>query len=189
MSEYMAAEIWIGGPIPQRLVPQLCRAISGQGASLDWGDAHFAPAGAADLLEGCLDGETPLLHLCEDQARWGEFRELEEFLVRRRICFRRRSEAKAGYDAELVEFRPGIGRVLYPTDSSGRPFVPLADLAGIATALDQAIESAGSKTAGQLLNRLRSARRLVKKSLPIVVAPLEPFEIIGVRTTHEAQHG
>ncbi|HEY3963619.1 MAG TPA: hypothetical protein VGM05_03615 [Planctomycetaceae bacterium] len=179
MSDRMAAEIWIGGRIPKRLVPQLCGTICTEGISLDWDESLFAPNNAADLLEGCGDeGGTRLLHLCNVEACWGEFGELEEFLVRRKISFRRRSEAKYEHDAQIVEFRPGIEPVRYPTDSSGKPYVPLADLIHAATQLDRAVESAGGKSATQLLSRLRDVRRLVKNSLPIVVPPLEPFEFV-----------
>jgi hypothetical protein len=179
MSDRMAAEIWIGGRIPKRQVRQLCDVICRQGVSLDWGDALFAPDSAAELLEGCRDqGGLRLLHLCNDEISWGEFSELEEFLARRNISFRRRSDARYEHDAQIVEFRPGIGPVWFPTNSSGKPLVPLADLIQVAAAVDQAIESADGETAGQLLSRLRNVRRLVKKSLPIVVPPLEPFEIV-----------
>ena len=179
MSDRMAAEIWIGGRIPKRFVQQLCDVICRQGVSLDWGEALFAPGSAAELLEGCREeGGLRLLHLCNDEISWGEFGELEEFLVRRKISFRRRSDAKYEHDAALIEFRPGIGPVWFPTNSSGKPFVPLTDFVLVAAAVDQAIESADGKSASQLLSRLRKIRRLVKKSLPIVVPPLEPFEIV-----------
>ena len=38
MSEYMGAEIRIGGPVPERLVPQLCAAIAAQGVGTEWGE-------------------------------------------------------------------------------------------------------------------------------------------------------
>ena len=141
MSDRMAAEIWIGGRIATRLVPQLCDAISSQGASLDWDKGQFAPVGAAELMDACIDeGGVRLLHLCNVEASWGEFGELEEFLVQRKIAFRRRSEAKYEHDACVIGFRPGIGPVQYPTDSSGKPFVPLADLVQASAWLEQAVD-------------------------------------------------
>ena len=179
MSDRMAAEIWIGGGVPKRLVPQLCGAICSEGTSLGWDEALFAPGNAAELLEACRDQDgVRLLHLCNVEACWGEFGELEEFLVQRRIGFRRRSEARYEHDAQIIEFRPGIGPVRYPTDSSGKPYVPLTDLIQAASWLDQAVESANGKSAGQLLSQLRNVRRLVRRSLPLVVPPLGPFEIV-----------
>lgn len=179
MSDRMAAEIWIRGAIPKRLVPQLCDCISTEGVSIDWDDALFRPSGAAELLEACRDeGRVRLLHLCNVEASWGQFGELEEFLVQHGISFRRRSEAKYEHDACIVEHRPGIGAVQYPTDSSGKPFVPLADLVQAATWLDEVVEWAAGNSVGQLLSRLRNVQRMIKERLPIVVPPLEPFEII-----------
>jgi hypothetical protein len=190
MSDRMVAEIWIGGRIAKRLVPQLCDAISSQGVSLDWDEGQFAPGGAAEIVEACQDeGGVRLLHLCNVEACWGEFGELEDFLIRRKISFRRRTEAKYEHDAAVIEFRPAIGLVRYPTDNSGKPFVPLADLVRVASWLDTAVESAGGESAKQVLRRLQNVRRRVKKNLPIVVPPLEPFEIVGQKARKVKSRG
>jgi len=111
MSEHIATEIWIGGRIPQSLVLRLCEAIRREGVSLEWGDAFFQPCTAGDLLavRKADDREVPLLWLCDDQARWGQFEAMEEFLRSEGIAFNRRSDAKSEYDGELVMFRQGVG--------------------------------------------------------------------------------
>ena len=140
-------------------------------------------------MRACDEGGVRLLHLCNVEASWGEFGELEEFLVRRKISFRRRSEAKYEHDACVIEFRPGIGPVQYPTDSSGKPFVPLADLVQASAWLEQAVESAAGNSIGQLLSRLRNVQRLVKERLPVVVPPLKSFEIVGQQARKAKSRG
>ncbi len=99
MSEYMSAEIWLGGPIAQRLIPGLCKVITEQNVATDWGDGQFRPGTADDLLAACTEnGEgVRLLHLLDDQARWGQFELLEAFLRRHKIGYTRRSEGKWEY--------------------------------------------------------------------------------------------
>ncbi len=50
MSERMAAEIWIGGPVPSVLVESLCEVITAAGLGMEWGEGGFHPKCAADLL-------------------------------------------------------------------------------------------------------------------------------------------
>ena len=50
MADYLAAQITIGGCIPRRLVPRLCKAIRDEGLALEWGDAHLDPQSAEELL-------------------------------------------------------------------------------------------------------------------------------------------
>src|SRR5829696_6668807 len=82
MSDYIAAYIRIGGTIPRRLVAELCRAITYEQLALDWGEAHFAPATAQELLEVRTNVYgADVLQLYDDDARWGEFADLEKFLI------------------------------------------------------------------------------------------------------------
>ncbi|HEV2968428.1 MAG TPA: hypothetical protein VGY55_00475 [Pirellulales bacterium] len=180
MSEPIPAEIWIGGKTRREQVPQLCKAIEDAGVALEWGDAYFAPETGEELETACQDKDgVRLLCLCDDQANYGEFKLLEEFLVRERITYRRKSDAKYEFDAEVVEHRPQVGQVRYPSDSSGQPFVPLATMMQIAATIDEAANTAQGQTALELLRRLRNVQQLLHEALPVVVPPLEPFEIVG----------
>lgn len=49
MADRLSAEIWIGGDIPQHLVPGLCEVICMEGAALDWAKSPFQPETADDL--------------------------------------------------------------------------------------------------------------------------------------------
>jgi hypothetical protein len=179
MSESIPAEIWIGGRIPSEHVSELCEVIGVQEVSLEWGEARFEPETADDLVAICkVRNGVRLLFLCDDQANSGEFADLEEFLIGTGISFRRRSESKAEFDGELVEYRPGIGPVRTPCDGGGCPFVPLPTMISVAEAVDQAANTAEGQTALELLRRLRNLQHLVHESMPVVVPPLEPFEIV-----------
>jgi hypothetical protein len=49
----------------------------------------------------------------------------------------------------------------------------------IAEAVDEAANTAEGQTALELLRRLRNIQQLMHETMPVVVPPLEPFEIVG----------
>ena len=105
MADYFPGQIEIGGEVPSRLVKGLCKQIRLQGVSLDYGGEHFEPTGAQDLLYAAQGGT---LKTCDPEARFGQFEELEAWLARHGIAFSRHSDVKHEFDAENVEFRPGM---------------------------------------------------------------------------------
>ena len=178
MSEWIAAEIWIGGKIPAALVPELCRLI-GEETALECGEAAFEPTAARELMKARRNEHgTLLLHLVDDQARWGQFEALEQFLEQHGVPFRRRTEGKYQYDPELIEFRPGLGPLQFMTDHSGRPVVPAAGLQAIDAAVKQALAGAQHSSTRSLALKLRGIQRRVRAHLPRTVPPLESFEIV-----------
>jgi hypothetical protein len=180
MTEPISAQIWVGGPIPRRLVPELCKTIGDEGVSLEWDDTCFQPECEEELVAALEDADgVRLLYLCDNQADYGEFDQLEKFCLREQMTFRRQSDSKIEFDAELVENRPGIGRVRYPTDACGRPFMPLATMAEVAGEVDKATETADGQTALELLRRLRNIQQLMHEKMPVVMPPLTPFEIVN----------
>ena len=180
MSEPIPTEISIGGRIRAELVSGLCKAIADDCVSLEWGDAYFRPETAEDLLAACqeFDG-VRVLWLCNDQANYGRFDVLEGFLEREKISFRHKSDARFDFDAEVVDYRPDVGHVSYSSDNSGQPLIPLTTMTTIAAAIDQATNTAEGQTALELLRRLRNIQQLMHEAMPVVVPPLEPFEIVG----------
>ena len=172
MSEHMSAEIWIGGPIPAALVPELCAEIGGEVAALDWGEVSFSPDTAAELLAALRnDLGVPLLHLHDDQARWGQFEGLETFLQKHGIPFRRRSEGKWEYDPELIEFRPNVGMVRYMTNNTGEPVVCIRELQTVELSVAKAVKLLGGGSAAKALTKMRGAlRQLREQFLPAVGA-------------------
>jgi hypothetical protein len=180
MSEPIPTEISIGGKIRADQVPGLCKAIAEECVSLEWGDAYFRPETAEDLLAACqqFDG-VRVLWLCNDQANYGRFDVLEGFLEREKISFRHKSDARFDFDAEVVQYRPQIGKVCYASENSGQPLIPLKTMTSIAEAVDEAANTAEGQTALELLRRLLNIQQLMHEAMLVVVPPLEPFEIVG----------
>ena len=111
------------------------------------------------------------------------------FLQKHGISYRRRSDSKWEYDAEIVEFRPGLGTVSYPTNSTGQPFVLLASL----IAVDEALSKARLRLRQGLVTNpaaaLRQVQGLLREQLPPRVPDLKPFEIPGVQSKVEISCG
>ena len=134
MSEYLAAHLTIGGPISRRLMARLCAAIGRERLALNWGEPVFQPQTADDLLAACIDlGGVRLLRLYDEQARWGQFEELERQLIHWQIAFDRHNEGKYEINPERFSFRPGKEGVAYLTNAQeqvvieAEPLWPLLD--------------------------------------------------------------
>jgi len=179
MSEHLSAEIWIGGNIPESLVPELCAAITAEGVALEWGEGSFAPKTVQDLNTSLRENDQGerLLWLCDEQASWGSFESLERFLREHGVAYSRRSEGRYEYDPELVEYRPGRGEVSLATNVAGCPVVLAKDLTPVAHLLDAAIELGEKDTGPRLLSLVQTALKLLREQLTPDVPPLEPFSI------------
>jgi hypothetical protein len=103
MSERFPAVITIGGKIPRKLIPDLIDVINTSGAGVEWGN-HNTFEGLETLTE--VVGNNDHLVLCDDEARYGEFEDLECFLRNNDIPFDRHSAAWYEYDGDIVSFRP-----------------------------------------------------------------------------------
>ena len=157
MSETIAAEIRIGGKVVASLVPPLCQRIAREAVALDWGEGRFSPKTKEDLLEAREDRDGVLfLCLCDDQARLGEFAELEAFLRGHGIAFDRLSDAKYEYIAQVASFRPGMGLVELTTDPQHRPIVLADELRHFAKSL------LTMSTANQLVLILQSSYKFTR---------------------------
>ncbi len=161
MSDYMPAEIHIGGRIAKRIVPDLCANIENQHVATEWGDAPFKPTTERDLLGACTDG---VLWLCDTEARWGEFADLEEFLRENDIAYTRQTAGRYEYNPEIVEYRPGSDPVVLTTLASGEPIVPVSALVDVTKAIER----------GSIVK----VRQAMREALPPTVVPLEPFSIV-----------
>jgi len=105
MSERMSAWILIGGALPRSMTGPLCTAISTCCVSQEWGDATFNPKTPEDLLAGCKDEH---IWLCDNEAAWGEFLDLEQTCRKLRLAYTRCGDGSSIYDAERVDWRPGM---------------------------------------------------------------------------------
>jgi hypothetical protein len=69
--------------------------------------------------------------------------------------------------------------------AAGRGLIGHADILAVRTrsprpdaAIDQAANTSDGQTALELLRRLRNLQQQMHEAMPIVAAPLEPFEIV-----------
>jgi len=112
MSDRFPAEIHIGGPIPRQLRDQLIQAIVAQGVHLqDYGGPEATEEGLEPLIQ---EGE--FLCLYDDQARYGEFDELEAFLVEHEIHFNRHSDGYCEHNAQWLFFRGSDAPLAMPAE-------------------------------------------------------------------------
>lgn len=186
MSEPMAAEIWIGGTLPARLVPALCDVIQHQSVSRDWSgwsDGMFCPRSADELQQAVKPNPSgvPLLWLCDSEARWGEFPELESFLQEHQIAYSRRTEGRFDTLPETVEFRPPDFVHVLLTDTQQRPVVAAADLQEGATLLTEALARLDGGQPGVAKTALERALHALREQLPPEIPPLEAFQIDTAR--------
>lgn len=107
MSERMSAWILIGGALPRKMTEPLCNAISTSCVSQEWGDATFEPKTPEDLLAARKDER---IWLCDNEAAWGEFPDLEQTCRKLDLAYTRCSDGSSIYDAERVDWRHGMNK-------------------------------------------------------------------------------
>lgn len=118
MSARYSAWIRIGGRLDRSRAGVLLKAVNEAGASLEWGDAPFEPSSTEELIQALQDD---WLFLCDEQAAYGEFPELEETCRRLGLSYTRHTEAFCDCDAELVDWRPGMAEPLVRVGSNVDP--------------------------------------------------------------------
>jgi len=162
MSERYAAYISIGGQIQQSRLMELLEAVRTAAVSHEWGDPAFEPRSADDLLKAVHKGH---LWLCDDQSRYGTFPELEATCRKLGLPYTRWAEGYCQYDAELVDWRPGMRK----------PPVRVSSNASEATYLstDQVKKALRYLAAGQVAK----AKALLRSLCPDV-PKLPPFKIV-----------
>ena len=160
MADYYPGEIHIGGPIPQKAIQELIQKIVGTGASLEgFGERVVTETSAHQALS-----ENQIIDLYADQARYGRFEELEDFLVRNGIHFTLHCEAYCEYEAEKVYYRGGMRILSLPSDQSGNLLVRFEEVSAILDN-DQLDDPA----------KLEALRQLI---IPPETKPLEPIRFI-----------
>ena len=189
MGERMAAQIWIGGKLSTNLAGELCGAITTQYVCLEFGDRQFRPDNLQDLLQARIEHDgSRVLWLCDDQASWGEFADLESFLQKHAIPYTRRSEGGGIYNGKIVEYRPGTDPVCIPVDASGSPTVDANAIRRAVKSLDTALEQLEAGAVHKAALRLKRVRRFLRQQLPPDIPPLPDFEIEGYQQT-DVNHG
>lgn len=163
MSSRFCASIRIGGQIKRSSVEPLLKEIRAAALSLEWGDAPFMPQNADELMAGRKDKH---LWLCDEQADYGEFPELETACRKLGLAYCRHSEASFDCDAELADWRPGMKKPLVRPGSninSHDSYVPIE-------AVRKAI---ALLKAGEPQKALHALQQLCPK-----IPELPPFEIV-----------
>jgi hypothetical protein len=117
---------------------------------------------AEELLESLRDNR---LWLCDDQASYGEFPELESACQNLSLSYTRHSEGKYEYDAEVIEWRPGMTEPLVRVGSNHDEgaYVPVKEV-------EKALKHLEA-------NRIGKAKKLLLALCP-KIPKLPPFEIV-----------
>jgi hypothetical protein len=143
---------------PQATGGRALPGISYEQLALDWGETHFAPVSAQELLEVRTNVYgADVLQLYDDDACWGEFADLEKFLIEQGIAFDRHHEAKFDINARLTQFRPESGRHDFNTSVEGHVVVPLRDVQYLRDDLHQVRDLLQKKRFGQAEHKLQEA--------------------------------
>jgi hypothetical protein len=160
MSDRYPAEIQIGGLIPRTLLDELVKEIVATGTSLDdYGGRIATNESVQEVLQ-----EGQIVKLCDDQARYGRFDELEDFLVRRGIHFNLHCDAFCEYDGENVYFRGGKRLLSLPASQKGNILIRFEDIMNILNNHD--------------LDDHRKLEALTKLVVPPETKPLEPIRFV-----------
>lgn len=195
MSDRFAAQIWIGGQVSrpktgyccERDAPSVLNGLIGEidaaGVSHAWGDAFVSvsccgPLSETELLQ-YLDNEG-FLYFCNDQARNGEFWELEEFCRENNIPFRRISNHYCEYDGEEVIFVPGHDEITRIVGANCKPLVDGDQVRKALEELDRANWESGPIEYGFLgvpEVRFRNAMESLKRLCPDIPT-IPKFEIV-----------
>ncbi len=101
MADRFPAVITIGGRIPRRLLDELAGVIADQGLCDGWGDRYLDKKKIMEDIVSAADQTLPVQYV-NDQARYGEFEDLESWLTNHGIDFDRHNDARYEYDAENV---------------------------------------------------------------------------------------
>ena len=121
MSDRFPAEITIGGNIPRRLLDKLAGMIASEGVSIDWQYAMDKAAVRAAIEAAASRGETA--RFTDDEACYGQFEDLENWLTSHGIDFDRHSDARYEYDSENAYGRGRKRPVTMNADQSGKDLV------------------------------------------------------------------
>ena len=169
MSDRFNGQIWIGGEISRTKchqddpeTPILCKLMSeinASGGSHEWGDAQADIADEAGIAQYIHD-DLGVINLKHDQARNGEFEELEDFCRENDIPYCRVSDSYCEYQAEEVWWLPGMAtfeqRYL---DADEKHIITAESLQPIKALLEAALSNilsaAGNTAAGKV--QVRSA--------------------------------
>lgn len=106
MADYMAANIKIGGPVTPELVERLAAAAESQGVTIV-GDPDSNESLVERILFWIDPGHTSVVFE-DDEARYGEFEDLEKFCRDNGLSYVRHNDGKYELNAEFAWWKPGM---------------------------------------------------------------------------------
>lgn len=157
MAEYIPAVIHIGGPLPDDRLSELFAAAVEDGVT----NVDGGPIGDEGDLEALIDGKRPLM-LMDPDASYGRLPALEAACEHIGLTYRRSSDAKYEYEAEIVSWAPGMEEPRWTRGSQDGTAV--IGLATVRKLLD-----APAASDAEVVARLRVE---VARHAPIQVPPL-----------------
>ncbi len=122
MADYMAAHIEIGCKLARCKSNELLSLIEALSA-----EDYWSSPSNQEYLQKCADENKPLA-LYDDQARYGEFPELEEFCIANNLTFNRKSSPKYEYEGQIRFFSPDSGEQVIGATDDGEPYLKLSEL-------------------------------------------------------------
>ena len=163
MSSRYAAWIRIGGTVERANAEPLPKAVRDAWAKRDWNADPFQPDTIDELREARADS---WLWLCDEEARYGEFEDIERACRDLGLSFCRRTEPTCGDDAVLLDWRPDMEEPLVRTGSNDKSDAVLVPEEPVSRAL-AALEAGDAAEAIRIL-----------KNLCPHIPDLPPFEIV-----------
>lgn len=127
MADRFAGEIHIGGAL--RVAdhdPDEVARFLGECSEqpIAWGEPSPGREVTLSTIDQVVDEAAGFIIFRDDQARYGEFEELEELCRQLGLPYDRISEARYEHNGELVRWRPGMEEPLVETaDQSGKPVI------------------------------------------------------------------
>ena len=131
MSDRFPGEITIGGMIHRRLLDELAGMIASEGVSIDWQYTIDKAAVLAAIEAAAARGET--VRFTDDEACYGQFEDLENWLTSHGIDIDRHSDARYEYDGENAHGRGRKRPVVMSSDQSNNDLVSAAEVRKILT--------------------------------------------------------
>lgn len=160
MAERQSCAVYIGGAVPEHVIPELAQAINATGGGPDWGSSPYRLT-----HDEIADAEGYPFPVLDDQANLSAMRSLEMFLLTNKIDFDRLTSAGTDSDAYLLRGRTIDGEyasVETLSTSDGEPALVFDEIE-VVLASSHSVESIG-----------HALRRALGTHLP----DLEPLTIV-----------
>lgn len=176
MADRFPGKIEIGGTVvietvEQRKLVEKALTAFAEYCSPEWGGARYGTMSIKDAMDEA--NEQGLLLGVDEEARYGEFEQVEDACREAGIAYDRHSSARYEYDAEISRWRPNMNAA----------FVTMSDEGGgvciAASEVKELIkETLEEDILASLTDRISLFKRKFASMVGCDIAPLEPLKII-----------